>query len=408
MRDLKGCSLVEFPESYVVLDVETTGFDPSKDCLIEVAALKIDNNEITDSFCSFIKPEVAISPFIAQLTGITEEMLDGAPEPKYVLPLLKDFINDYIIVGHNVNFDINFLYDNFTKHMGIPFSNDYVDTLRLSKRYYKTAPSYKLVELAKFLSISVTSSHRALADCHTTNSLLLLLKEAAERPTDTESDLLSTLTFDDTNPFYKKRIAVKGLPQYYSFSFMREVAKKCHAELNDVFYSSCDYIVFSQHTYNRYKKGEYSIKFEKADQLVKEGTLIILSEEEWCNLLQLPIPAHVKPSHVKNGKISSKDISAERTEFDTTHPLYGKVCVFTGTLEKMARKDAMQLVANFGGIIGDSVTKKTNYLVLGNNDYCPSVKDGKSSKQKKAESLKLSGQDIEIISENVFYDMTEE
>ena len=67
----------------------------------------------------------------------------------------------------------------------------------------------------------------------------------------------------------------------------------------------------------------------------------------------------------------------------------------------------MQIVVDHGGINGDNVTRKTNYLVLGNGDYSSLVKDGKSSKHKKAEQLKLSGQDIEIIPESVFYDMIE-
>lgn len=68
----------------------------------------------------------------------------------------------------------------------------------------------------------------------------------------------------------------------------------------------------------------------------------------------------------------------------------------------------MQIVADLGGKNADNVTKKTNYLILGNNDYCKSIKDGKSSKQKKAEKLKLDGYDIEIIPENVFYDIISE
>ena len=74
----------------------------------------------------------------------------------------------------------------------------------------------------------------------------------------------------------------------------------------------------------------------------------------------------------------------------------------------MLRKDAMQIVVNMGGFCFDTVTKKTNFLVLGNNDYCSTVKDGKSSKHKKAEQLMLKGQDIQIITENVFYDMINE
>ena len=71
----------------------------------------------------------------------------------------------------------------------------------------------------------------------------------------------------------------------------------------------------------------------------------------------------------------------------------------------MPRKEAMQLVADVGGINADTVTKKTNFLILANNNYSPLVKGGKSTKQKKAEKLKLEGVDIEVIPENVFYDM---
>jgi DNA polymerase-3 subunit epsilon len=68
----------------------------------------------------------------------------------------------------------------------------------------------------------------------------------------------------------------------------------------------------------------------------------------------------------------------------------------------------MQIVADLGGINEDGITKKTNFLILGNNDYCSTIKDGKSTKQKKAEQYILNGQDIVIVPETVFYDMLEE
>ena len=111
---------------------------------------------------------------------------------------------------------------------------------------------------------------------------------------------------------------------------------------------------------------------------------------------------------------TAKEICALRTlsgnpeALRTDSPLYGRVVVFTGALEKMTRKEAMQLVADLGGINADSVTKKTNFLVLGNNDLCSSIKDGKSSKHKKAEKYILGGADLSIIPENVFYDMLDE
>jgi len=103
-------------------------------------------------------------------------------------------------------------------------------------------------------------------------------------------------------------------------------------------------------------------------------------------------------------KVLAKDITTAVTDFDSSHPLFDKLCVFTGTLDKMPRKDAMQTVADLGGKCADNVTKKTNYLIFGATDYNKS-KDGKSNKRKKAEQFQLSGLDIEVISENIFYDM---
>lgn len=401
MRDQKGRNLLDFPDSYTVIDVETTGLDPRRDSLIEVAALKIRDNEIASSYSSLINPGFPISSFTSEFTGITSEQLTSASKPPDVLRELYDFIGDDVLVGHNVNFDINFLYDNFEKYLGEVCSNNFIDTLRLSKKYYKNLQSYKLDSLAKDLGIKVTTHHRSLADCETAFQLYCKLEVVSQNLTDSESELLESLSFDHTNPFYMKRIAVKGIPQQYSYTFMKAVSEKCNAELSDTFYRNCDYIIFSRYTYQRYKKGEYSEKFIKADRLKNAGTLAVLSEEEWCKMLNLPIMSRASGS-------SSKDISTEKTDFDETHPLFGKLCVFTGTLDKMQRKDAMQIVVDYGGQIGNSVTKKTNYLILGNNDYCPLIKDGKSTKQKKAEALKLAGNDIEIISEDVFYDMISE
>lgn len=106
--------------------------------------------------------------------------------------------------------------------------------------------------------------------------------------------------------------------------------------------------------------------------------------------------------------VTAAEIIGDPSIANPDSPVFGKHCVFTGKLEKFTRAEAMQLVADLGGINDASVGKKTNFLILGNNDYCSTIKDGKSSKQKKAEELKLAGQDIEILPESVFYEMIEE
>ena len=99
-----------------------------------------------------------------------------------------------------------------------------------------------------------------------------------------------------------------------------------------------------------------------------------------------------------------KTLTTSKTEFDENNPFFKKSCVFTGELEKYSRSEAAQIILDLGGKCENNVTKKTNYLII-SADADPNKK---SSKQKKAEDYKLKGQDIEIIPENVFYDMIRE
>ncbi len=134
-------------------------------------------------------------------------------------------------------------------------------------------------------------------------------------------------------------------------------------------------------TYNLYEK----IKTEICDRKLNINDMFFNSRNRGGKALV--IPAEV----------------TDESLYNPDSPFFERVCVFTGTLEKMLRKDAMQLLVNVGGIPANSITKNTHYLILGNNDYCKSIKDGKSSKHKKAELLKVKGQDIEIIDEYTFY-----
>jgi len=106
-RTQKGNSLLAIYSSYVAIDLETTGLDPHWDEIIEVAATRVDDGVITDRFQSLINPKCEIDEFITELTGIINEMLFSAPNLETILPKYLEFIGDSIVVGHNVNFDIN-------------------------------------------------------------------------------------------------------------------------------------------------------------------------------------------------------------------------------------------------------------------------------------------------------------
>lgn len=105
--------------------------------------------------------------------------------------------------------------------------------------------------------------------------------------------------------------------------------------------------------------------------------------------------------------IDIKEIKAENVEIDEDNFFYNRHVVFTGKLDRMLRKEAMQIIVNLGGVLDNNVTKKTNYLILGDNDYNAILRGNKSSKHLKAEKYKKEGQDIEVIDELTFYDLIE-
>ena len=405
-RDFKGDSLMESIDNYTIVDIETTGLDPKLDEIIELAAIKIRNNEIIDNYSKLIKPKEEIDCFITNLTGITNDMLKNAPVIEDVIEEFLNFINDDIVIGHNVNFDINFIYDNCIKILEKPFTNNFIDTLRISRKYIDTN-NHKLQTLAEKFEIDYSGAHRALKDCYITQQLYEKLKNEMKNDNIDYKILLEKFTVPENNMFKDKNITIKGTIKNYGYEFLVNIAKKCGAKrANNIFLSNTDYLILGYKSYNIFcNETNCGSNIEKARNLEKEEKLKVISEYEFYKLNNIPIKENLTQS---KRKAVAKDIFCTTEKIDTSNPFYQKECVFTGTLEKMSRKEAMQLIANLGGKNRDTVTQQTNFLILGNNDYCKSLIDGKSSKQKKAEKYKLQGQDVEIISENVFYDMIDE
>ncbi|KMN45751.1 3'-5' exonuclease [Bacillus sp. LK2] len=157
---------VSLPLDYVVIDFETTGFNPYNDKIIQVAAVKYRNHELIDQFVSYVNPERPIPSRITSLTGITNYRVSDAPTIEEVLPLFLAFLDTNIIVAHNASFDMRFLKSNVNM-MGLPEpKNNVIDTVFLAKKYMKHAPNHKLETLKRMLGIRL-SSHNAFDDCIT-------------------------------------------------------------------------------------------------------------------------------------------------------------------------------------------------------------------------------------------------
>ena len=173
-RTYKGKSLVLDLEDYTVLDIETTGLDSFTSKIIEISAIKVRGKKEVDTFSVLINPHRPLSYFIKNLTGITDEMLEEGLEIEDALIMFKEFLAGDIIVGHNVNFDVNFLYDNYEKYLDIYLTNDFVDTLKIARRVLNLSHN-RLDDFTDYFGITARDKHRALNDCSLTNKVYINL-----------------------------------------------------------------------------------------------------------------------------------------------------------------------------------------------------------------------------------------
>ncbi len=177
IRDKKGKCLTKLVDNYVLLDIETTGLSPLKDDIIEIGAIKVEKDKIVDEYSSLIKIDRKLDPFIIQLTGITDKMLKEGKSTEIVLKEFLNFLGDNVIIGHNVNFDINFIYEKCKKYLGTYVINDYIDTMQVAKKAIPNSINYKLGTLAKRFEIDYSNAHRGLNDVEITYHVYNKLKD---------------------------------------------------------------------------------------------------------------------------------------------------------------------------------------------------------------------------------------
>ncbi|WP_010282348.1 PolC-type DNA polymerase III [Bacillus timonensis] len=169
-------------DTYVVFDVETTGLSAVYNTIIELAAVKVRNGEIIDRFESFANPHHRLSAITIDLTGITDDMVNTAPEVSEVLVKFKEWAEDAILVAHNASFDMGFLNVGYKKAGLEQASNPVIDTLELARFLHPDLKNHRLNTLCKKFDIELTQHHRAIYDAEATGYLVVkLLKDAAEK-----------------------------------------------------------------------------------------------------------------------------------------------------------------------------------------------------------------------------------
>lgn len=158
---------------YVALDLETTGLNPKRDRIIEVGAVRVRNGKATDSFQSLINPGRMLNEVVCKLTGITADMLEGAPDEEEILPEILDFIKEDVLVGHRILFDYSFL-KRLAVNRKLSLERKGIDTLKLAKKFLPDIESRRLGFLCSYYGIE-HKAHRALGDAKASSDLYLKL-----------------------------------------------------------------------------------------------------------------------------------------------------------------------------------------------------------------------------------------
>ena len=153
-----------FDDTYVIFDLETTGLSPVNDRIIEIGAVKMCGGKVTDSFSTFVNPQIPIPFNIESLTGISDSMVENAGTIEEILPEFLEFCKGAVMVAHNAGFDVGFIKEKTDAILGRKFECTVVDTVALSRALLPSLGKFTLDHVAKALGVPPFNHHRAVDD----------------------------------------------------------------------------------------------------------------------------------------------------------------------------------------------------------------------------------------------------
>jgi DNA polymerase-3 subunit alpha (Gram-positive type) len=199
---IEGANDKELSQSFVVFDIETTGFSNTNDKITEIGAVKIQDFKVIDRFSELVNPEKDISYKIQELTGITNDLVKDKPTIEEVLPRFMDFIEDSVLVAHNAEFDTGFISEK-CRQMGLDYNSKSVDTLMLARVLLPELKRHRLNVVAKALGIQLLNHHRAVDDADATALIFIkfleMLKEKGANTLSEVNDVLGKIDYTKLN-----------------------------------------------------------------------------------------------------------------------------------------------------------------------------------------------------------------
>lgn len=209
----------DLSQTFVVFDLETTGFSNKNDKITEIGAVKVENFKVVDRFSQLINPEKDISYKVQELTGITNDLIKDKPTIEEVLPKFVEFIGDSVLVAHNADFDMGFMQQK-CREQNIEFKNTSVDTLTLARTLLPHMKRFRLNLIAKELGIPLLNHHRAVDDAEATAHIFIkflemIRKKGGEKLSDVNTILgdidYTKLRTNHVTLIAKNQIGIKNL-----------------------------------------------------------------------------------------------------------------------------------------------------------------------------------------------------
>ncbi|ADU30718.1 PolC-type DNA polymerase III [Evansella cellulosilytica] len=337
-------------ETYIVFDVETTGLSAVYNTIIELAAVKVKNGEIVDRFESFANPHEKLTPLIIDLTGITDDMVENAPEVDDVLKDFHEWIGDATLVAHNASFDMGFINAGFQKIGYGHATNPVIDTLELGRLLYPTFKNYRLNTLCKKFNIELVAHHRAIYDAEATGHLLWkMVKDATSQGIMKHFQLNEQTSKDDYKKqrpnhciiFGKTKEGLKNLYKLVSLSHINyfyrvpRIPKSVLSEHRDglMIGSACD-------------------NGEVFDAMMQKSPEEVEKVAEFYDYLEVQPPSnynHLVEKEIIRDELALKDIIKKIIDLGDK---LGKKVVATGNAHYLNEEDAIYrkiLIASQGG-----------------------------------------------------------
>lgn len=378
-RPYKGKRILSDIHDYTVIDLETTGKNINTCEIIELAAVKVENDEIVGRYSQLVQPSEPVSAETTCITGITNEMLVDSPRIEEVIEEFLDFIGDDIILGHNIcSFDSNIIYD-VCEGLGLPhFSNTMLDTLIYVRHCNIDTPNDKLTTLTKYFNIEHSEAHRALADCIANHECYQRLKSFFDESTIKESSSVRShyhRSSEETMQLHELSAIVKGV-------------------LSDNILTDDEIRLLSKWTtQNEHLKGNYpfDVISKAVNDVLEDG---VITEDEREYLIEI-LSDYDDPVEKKSESIT--DVTFE-----------GSKIVLTGEFTSGTREEVTKKLEGMGAEVQNNVTRKTDFVIVGGYGSSDWAHGNYGTKVKKALELQANGNNIRIIKEDDFFRSFEE